>query len=337
MSKPNKVLLVGGGGYVGVELQKLLAESNYQVRVLDTFWYPSGKWDKFDSNFASRIEYIEGDIRDKEVVRKALIGVDACIHLACISNDPSYELNPNLAKSINFDAFIMFIAEINKSSVKTFIYASSSSVYGVKEEENVTEDLICEPLTDYSKYKVMCEDVALNSITNDICLTIVRPSTVCGYSKRQRFDLVVNILTLSALTKSIINVDGGDQFRPNLHIKDMNSSYKLLLETNPKIIDRKIYNIAGENLTVLGIAERVQSQMNDKCEIKIFSVLDQRSYRVSGKKIESEIGFIPKYSVDDAINDLKQAFNSGKFLNFKSEIYFNIKQMKLLMSKGSIK
>jgi len=337
MSKPNKVLLVGGGGYVGVELQKLLAESNYQVRVLDTFWYPSGKWDKFDSNFASRIEYIEGDIRDKEVVRKALIGVDACIHLACISNDPSYELNPNLAKSINFDAFIMFIAEINKSSVKTFIYASSSSVYGVKEEENVTEDLICEPLTDYSKYKVMCEDVALNSITNDICLTIVRPSTVCGYSKRQRFDLVVNILTLSALTKSIINVDGGDQFRPNLHIKDMNSSYKLLLETNPKIIDRKIYNIAGENLTVLGIAERVQSQMNDKCEIKISSVLDQRSYRVSGKKIESEIGFIPKYSVDDAINDLKLAFNSGKFLNLKSEIYFNIKQMKLLMSKGSIK
>jgi nucleoside-diphosphate-sugar epimerase len=337
MSKPSKVLLVGGGGYVGVELQKLLAESNYQVRVLDTFWYPSGKWDKFDSNFASRIEYIEGDIRDKEVVRKALIGVDACIHLACISNDPSYELNPNLAKSINFDAFIMFIAEINKSSVKTFIYASSSSVYGVKEEENVTEDLICEPLTDYSKYKVMCEDVALNSITNDICLTIVRPSTVCGYSKRQRFDLVVNILTLSALTKSIINVDGGDQFRPNLHIKDMNSSYKLLLETNPKIIDRKIYNIAGENLTVLGIAERVQSQMNDKCEIKISPVLDQRSYRVSGKRIESEIGFIPKYSVDDAINDLKQAFNSGKFLNLKSEIYFNIKQMKLLMSKGSIK
>jgi nucleoside-diphosphate-sugar epimerase len=337
MSKPNKILLVGGGGYVGVELQKLLAESNYQVRVLDTFWYPTGKWDTSDNNFAGRIEYIEGDIRDKEIVRKALIGVDACIHLACISNDPSYELNPNLAKSINFDAFVMFIAEINKSSVKTFIYASSSSVYGVKEEENVTEDLICEPLTDYSKYKVMCEDVALNSISNDINLTIVRPSTVCGYSKRQRFDLVVNILTLSALTKSIINVDGGDQFRPNLHIKDMNSSYKLLLEANPKIINRKIYNIAGENLTVLGIAEKVQSQMNNNCEIKISPVLDQRSYRVSGKKIESEIGFIPKYSVDEAINDLKQAFYSGKFLNLKSEMYFNIKQMKMLMSKGSIK
>jgi nucleoside-diphosphate-sugar epimerase len=254
-------------------------------------------------------EYIEGDIRDNEVVRKALNGMDACIHLACISNDPSYELNPNLAKSINFDAFTMFATEINKSSVKALIYASSSSVYGVKEEENVTEELICEPLTDYSKYKVMCEDIALTSILKDICLTIVRPSTVCGYSRRQRFDLVVNVLTLSALTSSVINVDGGDQFRPNLHIKDMVASYKLLLETNPKIIDRKIYNIAGENLTVLRIAEKVQSQMKESCEIKVVPVIDQRSYRVSGKKIESEIGFIPKYSVDDAINDLKEAFN----------------------------
>ena len=143
MSKPNKVLLIGGGGYVGVELQRVLAESNYQVRVLDTFWYPAGEWDKSDGDFVNHIEYIEGDIRDREVVKKALNGVTSCIHLACISNDPSYELNPNLAKSINFDAFIMFIAEINKSSVKRFVYASSSSVYGVKTEENVTEDLIC--------------------------------------------------------------------------------------------------------------------------------------------------------------------------------------------------
>ena len=224
-----------------------------------------------------------------------------------------------------------------KSSVKTLIYASSSSVYGVKEEENVTEELICEPLTDYSKYKVMCEDVALTSISKDICLTVVRPSTVCGYSRRQRFDLVVNVLTLSALTSSVINVDGGEQFRPNLHIKDMIASYKLLLEANPKIIDRKIYNIAGENLTVLRIAEKVQSQMKESCEIKVFPVIDQRSYRVSGKKIESEIGFIPKYSVDEAINDLKEAFYLGKFLNVKSESFYNIKQMKLLMSKGAIK
>jgi len=337
MIETRKVLLVGGGGYVGAELQRLLAESNYQVRVLDTFWYPAGKWEKINGNFVKSIEYIEGDIRDKEVVRHALNGMDACIHLACVSNDPSYELNPSLAKSINFDAFTMFTEEINKSSVKRFIYASSSSVYGVKEEENVTEDLNCEPLTDYSKYKVLCENVALKSILSKICLTIVRPSTVCGYSRRQRFDLVVNILTISALTNSVINVDGGDQFRPNLHIKDMNSAYKLLLETNPTIINRKIYNVAGENLTVLGIAEKVQSLMKERCEIKIFPVLDQRSYRVSGEKIKSEVGFIPKYSVEDAIIELKEAFYSGEYLNLNSESYYNIKQMKLLMSKGTIK
>ena len=337
MSKSIKVLLVGGGGYVGVELQKLLAESEYKVRVLDAFWYPAGRWSKADGSFVSNIEYVEGDIRDSEVVRKALIGIDACIHLACISNDPSYELNPNLAKSINFESFIMFIEQINNSAVKKFIYASSSSVYGVKEEENVTEDLICEPLTDYSKYKVMCEDAALNNISGKVCLVVVRPSTVCGYSRRQRFDLVVNILTLSALTNSVINVDGGDQFRPNLHIKDMIAAYKLLLETNSKIIDRKIYNIAGENLTVLEIAKKVQFQIGNSCEIIIQPVKDQRSYRVSGKKIAADTGFTPKFSVNDAVIDLTGAFYSGKFLDLESEAYYNIKQMKLLMSQDLIK
>ena len=337
MIKPSKVLIIGGGGYVGVELQRMLAESNYKIRVLDTFWYPDGKWDVSDGDFVTNIEYIVGDVRDRELVKNSLIGVDTCIHLACISNDPSYELNPNLAKSINFDAFIMLLAEINNSSVKHFIYASSSSVYGVKQEENVTEDLTCEPLTDYSKYKVMCEDAALNSISEKVCLTIVRPSTICGYSKRQRFDLVVNILTLSALTNSVINVDGGDQFRPNLHIRDMVLAYKLLLETSFKTIDRKVYNIAGENLTVLEIAKKVQFQVKNGCEIKINPVLDQRSYRVSGKKIASEIGFAPKFSIDDAIIDLKQAFYAGRYLNLNSDSYYNIKQMKSLMSQGLVK
>jgi len=332
-----KVLLVGGGGYVGVELQRFLAESNYHVRVLDTFWYPNGKWSNYNGEFVGQIEYIDGDIRDRDVISKALMGMDACIHLACISNDPSYELNPNLGRSINFDSFGMFVEEINKSSIKTLIYASSSSVYGVKEEEKVTEELICEPLTDYSKYKVMCENLALKSIAKDICLTIVRPSTVCGYSRRQRFDLVVNILTLGGLTRSEITVEGGAQFRPNLHIKDMISAYKLILEADPKVINRKIYNVAGENLTVLQIAQKVQSQMEKSCRINIVPIIDSRSYRVSGETIATEIGFTPKHSVDEAIADIKQAYFSGKFQNLESELYFNIKQMKLLISNGTIK
>jgi len=337
MNFQTKVLLIGGGGYVGVELQKLLAKSGYQVRVLDTFWYPNGRWDNSDGDFISNIEYIKGDIRYKDVLRNALNGVDACIHLACISNDPSYELNPNLAKSINFEAFQLFTDEINKSSAKRIIYASSSSVYGVKTEEHVTEELSCNPLTDYSRYKVMCEDLALKKITEEKCLTIVRPSTVCGYSRRQRFDLVVNVLTLSALTNSVIRVDGGDQFRPNLHIEDMIQSYKFLLESKIETIDRKIYNIAGENLTVLDIAKKVQIQMNKKCEIEIAPVLDPRSYRVSGKKIELEIGFFPRFNVEDAIDDLKKAFYAGKFKNLDSDLFYNIKRMKTLMLNGSIK
>ena len=337
MNIQTKVLLIGGGGYVGVELQKLLAKSGYQVRVLDTFWYPNGRWDNSDGDFVSNIEYIKGDIRYKDVLRNALNGVDACIHLACISNDPSYELNPNLAKSINFEAFQLFTDEINKSSAKRIIYASSSSVYGVKTEEHVTEELSCNPLTDYSRYKVMCEDLALKKITEEKCLTIIRPSTVCGYSRRQRFDLVVNILTLSALTNSVIRVDGGDQFRPNLHIEDMVQSYKFLLESEKETIDRKIYNIAGENLTVLDIAKKVQKQTNQKCEIDIAPVQDPRSYRVSGKKIKSEIGFSPRYSVEDAIDDLKKAFYADKFKNLDSDLFYNIKRMKTLMFNGSIK
>ena len=337
MNKQLKVLLVGGGGYVGVELQKFLAESNYHVRVLDTFWYPTGKWSNLDGSFVNQIEYYAGDIRDREIVKKALKGMDACIHLACISNDPSYELNPGLGRSINYESFGIFVEEINKSSVKSFIYASSSSVYGVKKEANVTEELVCEPLTDYSKYKVMCEDLALKEISKEVCLTIVRPSTVCGFSRRQRFDLVVNILTLGALTRSEITVDGGEQFRPNLHIKDMISAYKLILESNPQTIDRKIYNVAGENLTVLQIAQKVQSKMPNDCKINIVPVLDQRSYRVSGEKIAKEIGFVPNFSVDEAIEDLKEAFESGQYSNLESEIYFNIKQMKLLMLNGTIK
>lgn len=337
MSQNRKVLLVGGGGYVGVELQRSLAESNYYVRVLDTFWYPNGKWSNSDGDFFHQIEYFHGDIRDRNTVNKALRGMDVCIHLACISNDPSYELNPYLGRSINFDFFGMFIEEINKSSVKTFIYASSSSVYGIKKEENVTEELPCSPLTDYSRYKSMCENLALKSISKEVCFTIVRPSTVCGYSRRQRFDLVVNILTLSALTRSEIKVEGGDQFRPNLHIKDMISAYQLILEATPEVIDRKIYNVAGENLTVLQIAQKVKSQMPDTCAINIVPVLDERSYRVSGKKISTEIGFTPKYSVDEAIADIKQAYFAGKFPNLEAEIYYNIKQMKLLIANGTIK
>lgn len=331
------MLLIGGGGYVGVELQRELAESGYQVKVLDTFWYENGRWNKSAGSFVDNIEYLAGDIRDNLVLRNALSNVDSCIHLACISNDPSFELDPNLAKSINYDAFVLFIDEINRSEIRQLIYASSSSVYGVKEEENVTEDLSCEPLTDYSKYKMMCESLALSALSKDICLTILRPSTICGYSKRQRFDLVVNVLTISALINSKVRVEGGNQFRPNLHIRDMISAYKILLEVNRDVINRKIYNVAGENLKVITIAEKVVSLINNRCDIEILPIVDTRSYRVSGEKIRNEIGFIPQFSVDQAIIELQNAYYEKKFQDPTSDIYYNLRRMKYLILQGLIK
>lgn len=330
----NRILLIGGGGYVGTELQKVLVEEGYRVRVFDAFWYPKGKWGLDSFPGSETIEYVTGDVRNYPLLEEALIGVDSCIHLACISNDPSYELNPSLAYSVNFEAFRDFIEILNRSSVKKIIYASSSSVYGVKSEPKVSEDLSLEPLTDYSRYKVECEKLLFSNLSSEITFSVLRPSTVCGHSKRQRFDLVVNILTLSALTENIIRVDGGNQFRPNLHIKDMLRSYALVLKSNPQTVNREIFNVAGENLTVNDIAIRVKkivgSSLGSDVKIEYLPVKDSRSYRVSGEKIESKLGFTPKYSVNDAILEIVQKFTEGIYGDVKSTDYYNLQRMREL-------
>lgn len=331
-----RVLLIGGAGYVGTELQASLLSLGYFVRVFDTFWYPAGILQKTNSPADTRIEYIKGDVRDLSLLKKSMADIDFCIHLACVSNDPSYELDPNLAKDINFEAFVNFVPLMNSSSIRRFIFASSSSVYGIKTEPNVTEELICEPISDYSKYKVKCEEFLLSHINKDITTTILRPSTVCGYSRRQRFDLVVNILTLSALRNGLIKVDGGDQYRPNLHIKDMVSCYLHVLESHSKLIDRQIFNVAGENLKVMDIANKVRKELEGKPNIQILPVIDARSYRVSGEKIAKILGFVPKFSVDDAIRDLISAYRNNLFHDLDSPEYYNIKRMQELISSNQL-
>lgn len=329
------VLLIGGGGYVGAELQKKLAMNGLKVRVFDTFWYPSGKWQADSFKGSELIEYIDGDVRDLLKIEEALREVDYCIHLACISNDPTYELNPTLALDVNYEAFKNLIPLLNKSSLTRFIYASSSSVYGVKQEPNVTEELSLEPLSDYSKYKAQCEKLILENLDSKIVKTILRPSTVCGYSKRQRFDLVVNILTKSAYTTGQINVDGGDQFRPNLHINDMVDCYFLMLKAEAEKIDGEIFNVAGENLTVNEIANLVKNSFTTPIQINFLPVKDQRSYRVSGDKIKRILNFEPKLSVLDAIKDLINAFESGKFRNPEDSEYYNIRRMKEILTEAN--
>lgn len=306
------------------------------MKVFDTFWYPAGMLFKHDSVHSPNIEYIKGDVRDLALLESAMKNVDYCIHLACVSNDPSYELDPALAKDINFGAFVDFVPILNASSIERFVFASSSSVYGIKSEPNVTEDLACDPISDYSKYKVRCEEFLLSNLNEDIITTILRPSTVCGYSRRQRFDLVVNILTLNALHRGIIRVDGGDQYRPNLHIKDMVSCYVHILQSDPNLIHKQIFNVAGENLTVLEIANKVRQELLQIPSIEILPVVDPRSYRVSGSKIAKTLGFVPTFSVDDAIRDLIAAYKANKFSDVDKTEYYNIKRMQELLASGEI-
>jgi nucleoside-diphosphate-sugar epimerase len=280
------------------------------------------------------LEQIKGDIRDKVLLEKIIPGCDAVIHLGCISNDPSFELNPELGKSINYDAFLPLVDVSKSSGVKRFIYASSSSVYGIKEENNVTEDLPLLPLTDYSKYKAMCEDVLMDKKEPGFVTLILRPSTVCGYSPRLRLDLTVNILTNLAVNNRRITVFGGQQMRPNIHIKDMVRAYLKSLVWPDEAIDGKIYNVGFENFTVAEIAEKVRSVVGPDIDIVTKPSDDNRSYHVSSEKIKRDLGFVAQHSVEEAAQDLFAAFQAGKIPNSMEDIkYYNIKTMQELHLK----
>jgi nucleoside-diphosphate-sugar epimerase len=317
-----KIFITGGAGYVGSVLAPYLIKKNYEVTVFDLMLYG----ETLIKNKNLRI--IKGDIRNTKLLKEAIKGHDTVIHLACISNDPSFELNPTLGKEINLDAFKPLV-EISKNlNVKKFIYASSSSVYGIKEEKNVDESMSLEPLTDYSKFKADCEKILLKYNSNDFVTVILRPATVCGYSPRQRLDLVVNILTNLAYHNREITVFGGDQLRPNIHIQDMVRAYELFIETNDKNINGKIFNIGFENSTVNKLALNVKKIIGPDVIIKNLPTNDNRSYHISSKKIENELGFKTKYNILNAIEDLKNAFDNKLLSNcLKNENYFNIKKM----------
>ncbi len=260
-----KVLVTGGAGYVGAVLVPKLLDKGYHVKVLDLYIYGEHVLDAVKDH--PNLEQIKGDIRDHELLKQIIPGCDAVIHLACISNDPSFELNPQLGKSINYDAFFGLVDISKKSGVHRFIYASSSSVYGVKEEKNVTEDLPMQPLTDYSKYKALCEGVLLKKREPGFVTLIVRPATVCGYSPRLRLDLTVNILTAHAVNNRLIKVFGGEQMRPNIHIEDMTDLYVQSLEWPEEKIDGRIFNVGYENHGVGEIAEMVRNVVGQDVHI----------------------------------------------------------------------
>ena len=323
--KNKKVLITGGAGYVGSALVPSMLEKGYNVTVYDLYMYG----DVFSDIKNPNLIQVKGDIRDKEALIEASKGVDVIMHLACISNDPSFELDPDLGKSINLDAFYNVLAAVKENNVKRFIYASSSSVYGVKEEPNVREDTKPNPLTDYSKFKLECEKIMQETDLGGTTKTIIRPATVCGYAPRLRLDLVVNILAINALVNKKIKVYGGSQLRPNINIKDMVRAYEALLEAPHEKIHGEAFNAGYQNRTVKEIAEIVKKVIGDEgIELEVVPSDDIRSYHINSDKMKEVVGFEPEYTIEEAVQTLADAYEKGLIVDgLNNHLYYNIKKM----------
>lgn len=327
------VAVTGGAGYCGSRLVPQLLSMGYQVTVLDTFW--------FDCHLPTdntNLRIVKGDIRDFQLLQKTFQDQEVVINLACISNDASFELDEDLSTSVNLHAFEPMVVAAKDAGVKRFIYASSSSVYGVSDEADVTEEHPLVPLTLYNKYKGMCEPLLLKHTTEDFTGVIFRPATICGFSPRQRLDLSVNILTNLAINKRKITVFGGSQMRPNLHIQDYCDVLKLLLTANSSKIQNQIFNVGYQNLTITQIAEIVKRVVEieipgpDIC-IETSPSVDNRSYHINSSKIFNYLGFQPKYSIEMAIRELCQAFKDGKLpASLDDDRYFNVKRLKRIQA-----
>jgi nucleoside-diphosphate-sugar epimerase len=334
ISDMKKVLVTGGAGYVGHVLTPRLLDEGYDVTVYDKLFFgcrlPNSR----------NLRVIQGDIRDTAKLAEALKGQDAVLHLACISNDASFELDESLSKTINYDCFEPMVVAAKAAGVKRFVYCSSSSVYGVSDSPQVTEEHPLVPLTLYNKFKGMCEPLLWKHKADNFTTVAIRPATVCGYSPRTRLDLSVNILTNHAVNKNAITVFGGTQMRPNLHIEDMVDAYLLMLRAPHEKIYGEVFNIGFENHSIADIAKMVQKvvgeEMPEKGKIDIITTPsnDNRSYHVNSDKVRRVLGFSAKRTIEDAVRDLVRAFGNHLLDNsFDDDWYYNVRTMKKLGAK----
>ncbi len=341
-----RIMLVGGSGYVGSCLiPKILAFGNHVINY-DLGIFQNG--DPTPMMCEGRLFNIKADIRDLDRFKAEVKGCKAVIHLACISNDPSFDLNPELGKSINWDCFPDLVKACVDAGVERFIYASSSSVYGVTDGlGNVVENYPCSPITDYSRHKWACERELIElteSLRIAMHYTIVRPGTICGYSPRQRFDLTVNRMVNEAYNKGIITVEGGEQMRANLHIKDMVAAYCLLLQAPTNQIAGQTFNISQCNLQIKDIAEIVRQEVElrtmKKVSVEYKETDDFRSYHICSDKFRKLVAPVafnwPMYNVRMAVNDLVSAFQVGKFDGvdtFSDDRFHGVKRIKRMQKE----
>lgn len=327
-----KVLVTGGAGYVGSVLIPQLLDAGHEVSVYDILYY---------GNHLPRdrrnLRVIEGDIRDTGKLASAFQGIETVLHLACISNDASFELDEKLSTSVNLDCFEPMVVAAKATGVKRFVYCSSSSVYGVSDAPEVTEDHPLVPLTLYNKYKGMCEPLLWRHQAPGFTCVTIRPATVCGYSPRMRMDLSVNILTNHAVRNGKITVFGGSQKRPNLHIQDMCDAYKLMIDASAEKISGQTFNIGYQNLSIMEIATVVRDVVGQEnpgrppIDIVTTPTDDIRSYHINSEKIFRVLGYRPKRTIEDAVRDICRAFKSEKLPDsLTNDIYFNVRRMKTL-------
>jgi nucleoside-diphosphate-sugar epimerase len=329
----NNVFVTGGAGYCGSRLVPQLLASGYRVTVYDIMYFG----DEFLPKDNPNLKVVRGDIRDARTLAEAVKGHDAFVSLACISNDASFELDEKLSTSVNLDAFEPMVVAAKKAGVKRFIYASSSSVYGVSDHPDVTEDHPLVPLTLYNKYKGMCEPLLNRHVDDTFTGVTFRPATVCGYAPRQRLDLSVNILTNHAVNRNRITVFGGSQKRPNLHIQDYCDAVEMFLTAPAEKIQGAIFNVGFQNLSLMEIANLVRKvvmeELPDRTDLEIVTTPtdDIRSYHINSDKVTRVLGFRPKHTIEDAVRELCHAFVRGELPDSMSDdAYFNVKRLQRL-------
>lgn len=340
-----KVLITGGAGYVGCQLVPALLGDGHDVIVYDTFWFgdhlpgPGRYYEMVHNASGARLIKVREDIRDLGAFRGALtLGhVDAVIHMACLSNDPSSEIDADLTRGINLDAFEPLVVAARQAGVRRFIYCSTSSVYGVSDAPEVREDHPHVPITLYNTYKSQCEPLLMRHASPDFECVILRPSTVCGYSPRQRLDLAVNILTSLAYHTGKIIVHGGAQRRPNIHIQDLVDCYLVLLAAPAEKVAGQVFNVGAGNVTILDLATLVREEVEEHrgvpIDIDVRPIEDVRSYQVCSAKIEARLGFSARRPIASAVRDLCCAFDAGLVPGaMEDDRYYNVRTMRRVFS-----